>query len=338
MNFQKITQILNKGMKKISIAVGLFALTTCTTFGAPSKAIFGAENRRDLYQSPKNFQKLASGIATWLAPLFVSTSETNNSSVEQDSFLKLEFPTMEDHYLLCPREKFSEQPTTMISCTGFLVAEDLLITAGHCMVNIGQANNQVTPMCSDFNWLFDYAFEKRDDDILRKIPKESMSRCNKVIFAKHLGEGDQRMDFALIRLENSYPNRHHFKIFQGEVTKGMSVHIMGHPSGLPLKYAGGAYILNAREGSQYFEANVDAVGGNSGSPVFNAKGEVLGILVRGNSDFVEDKAKGCDRWNRCQMTGKNCSDGPQNVDYDNGMHIQKFSPEFLELLRKSVQL
>lgn len=321
-------------MKKLIIALCLIGIVTPSAQSAPSKAIYGADNRRDLYQTPKNIKKFASGVATWLAPLFASTTTNSNG----ESFLNLEFPTMEDHYLLCPNEKFSNQPTSMISCTGFLVAEDLLVTAGNCMVNIGQANNQVTPMCSDFNWLFDYSYEKRDTDILRNIPKESMSKCKKVLFAKHIGEGDQRMDFALIRLENSYPKRHHFKIFKGEILKGMTVHIMGYPSGIPLKYAGGAYILNAREGSQYFEANLDAVGGNSGSPVFNSKGEVLGVLVRGNDDFVENKEKGCDRWNRCQMTGKHCRDGAQSVDYDNGMHVQKFSPEFLELLRKSVEL
>ncbi len=305
-------------------------LLTLNAVGKPSKAIFGADNRRELYQSPKAFQDLASGIGTWLAPLFTST-ETQTSS-QSEATLNLEFPTMNEHYALCAKEKFSEQPTTMISCTGFLIAEDLLLTAGHCMVNVGQATNQVTPMCSDFNWLFDYSITKRGQELLRNIPASKVSQCEKVLFAKHLGEGDQRMDFALIKLKRKYPERHHFKIFLGEIQRGMAVHIVGHPSGLPLKYAGGAYVLNARPGSQYFEANLDAVGGNSGSPVFNHRGEVLGILVRGNDDFVEDKERNCDRWNRCQMTGKNCQDGEQQVDYDNGMHVQKFSPEFLKLL------
>jgi hypothetical protein len=315
---------------KIFSIVALFLLAL-NAMGKPSKAIFGADNRRELYQSPKAFQDLASGVGTWLAPLF-ATGETQSSPTEGEETLNLEFPTMSDHYALCGKEKFSEQPTTMISCTGFLIGEDLLVTAGHCMVNVGQANNQVTPMCSDFNWLFDYSYNKRDQEILRNIPLKKISQCEKVLFARHLGSGDQRMDFALIRLKKKYPERHHFKIYRGEILRGMAVHIMGHPSGLPLKYAGGAYILNARPGSQYFEANLDAVGGNSGSPVFNHKGEVLGILVRGNADFVQDKEQDCDRWNRCQMTGKNCRDGEQQVDYDNGMHVQKFSPEFLKLL------
>lgn len=297
-----------------------------------SKAIFGPDNRRDIYQSPVRFKNLAPAMATWLAPLFIENQQSD------DGLINLDFPTMEDHYLLCSDEKFAKQPTTMISCSGFLIADDLLVTAGHCMVNVGQANNQVTPMCSDFNWLFDFYYTSKRQDILHDLASESVVGCSKVLFAKHMGTDDKRMDFAVIKLARSYPNRPKIKISTEKVNKGQPVHIMGFPSGLPLKYAGNAFVLNDRPGSQYFEANIDAVGGNSGSPVFNSKGEAIGILVRGNDDFIEDKKKNCDRWNRCHMSGKLCRNGKQEEDYNAGMHVQKFSPEFLKLLRKLVKL
>jgi hypothetical protein len=47
-------------------------------------------------------------------------------------------------------------------------------------------------------------------------------------------------------------------------------------------------------------ANLDTYGGNSGSPVFNHRtGEVEGILVRGENDYVYDPGQGCQVSNRC---------------------------------------
>lgn len=329
---------MNAPMKNFMNAlVALFLIMTCIVstnaqFSHPinSKAIFGADNRKDIYQAPKGFQKLAGAMASWLAPLFV---QSEIQSEQSDGLINLDFPTMEDHYLLCSDEKFAKQPTTMISCTGFLVGDDLLMTAGHCMVNVGQASNQVTPMCSDFNWLFDFHYLSKNQNLIHDIPAENVVGCSKVLFAKHVGTGDGRMDFALIKLSKSLPHRPKLKISPEPIRRGQQVHILGFPSGLPLKYAGGAFVTNDRKGSQYFEANLDAVGGNSGSPVFNNQGEVVGILVRGNDDFVEDKQKNCDRWNRCHMSGRLCGDGRQEDDFNSGMHVQKFSPQLLKLLR-----
>ncbi len=66
----------------------------------------------------------------------------------------------------------------------------------------------------------------------------------------------------------------------------LPVFVLGHPSGLPTKFADGA---NVRDNSlaPSFLANLDTYGGNSGSPVFNAQTrEVEGILARGEADFV----------------------------------------------------
>ena len=63
---------------------------------------------------------------------------------------------------------------------------------------------------------------------------------------------------------------------------------------LPRKYAGGqTSIVRENNNSDYFQANLDAYGGNSGSAVINAEThEVEGILVRGSYDF--DSAGECD--------------------------------------------
>ena len=47
---------------------------------------------------------------------------------------------------LCKNEKFLNQPSGA-NCTGFLIAEDKLLTAGHCV--------SFDSDCEEFYWVFD---------------------------------------------------------------------------------------------------------------------------------------------------------------------------------------
>jgi hypothetical protein len=88
----------------------------------------------------------------------------------------------------------------------------------------------------------------------------------------------------------------------GAPAKGTPIIVIGHPAGLPTKVAGGAAVREVKEG--YFTANLDTYGGNSGSAVFNARtGQIEGILVRGENDFVYDSANSCRRSNVCSADG-----------------------------------
>src|SRR5262249_3665943 len=72
----------------------------------------------------------------------------------------------------------------------------------------------------------------------------------------------------------------------GAIGAGTRLYVIGHPSGLPAKFADGAEVRTASDPA-FFTANLDTYGGNSGSPVFNAAThEVEGVLVRATTDFV----------------------------------------------------
>jgi len=67
---------------------------------------------------------------------------------------------------------------------------------------------------------------------------------------------------------------------------------IGHPVGLPLKVSGGATVRSTSPKS-YYITDIDAFGGNSGGPVFNARTKLIeGILVLGGQDFAKSPA-GC---------------------------------------------
>jgi hypothetical protein len=60
--------------------------------------------------------------------------------------------------------------------------------------------------------------------------------------------------------------------------------MLGHPTGLPLKFTSNGSLISVKE--DCFESKLDAFAGNSGSAVFDhISGEVIGILCKGQKDY-----------------------------------------------------
>jgi V8-like Glu-specific endopeptidase len=97
-------------------------------------------------------------------------------------------------------------------------------------------------------------------------------------------------DWAIVKLDRNVEGRQPLSIRrEGQIQDNQAVYVIGHPRGLPQKYAGNASVRN-NQATTHFVANLDVFGGNSGSPVFNdSTHEVEGILVRGDLDFVRVK-------------------------------------------------
>ena len=90
--------------------------------------------------------------------------------------------------------------------------------------------------------------------------------------------------------------------------------MIGHPSGLPTKFAGGAAVRNNQQNA-FFVANLDTYGGNSGSPVFNSNTHAVeGILVRGETDFVQQG--NCNVSLVCPSTGCRGEDCTRTTEFE----------------------
>jgi hypothetical protein len=126
------------------------------------------------------------------------------------------------------------------------------------------------------------------------------------------------MDYAIIELDRD-TNREALKMRKfGRPFLGTQLVIVGHPLGLPMKAADMATVKlpNEQEMQElfktiklrknYFTANLDSYGGNSGSPVFNKKtGKVEGILIQGADDFKFNMDKECLESNKLSNSHKN---------------------------------
>lgn len=175
-----------------------------------------------------------------------------------------------DAYKLCPGEAFSDQPVLGYG-TGFLIARDVVATAGHCVDG-----------CSIANIAFIFDYEVRDGSISLQRGSDDVYFAKEVIAAS----GQEGLgDYALLRLDRAVSARKPLTVSPDAVSVGDSVYIIGHPAGLPKKVATDASVTDV-SADTYFVANLDAFGGNSGSPVLDKHHHVRGILVRGEPDFV----------------------------------------------------
>lgn len=171
-------------------------------------------------------------------------------------------------------------------CSGFLVSDDVLVTAGHCIT--GEED------CQNNTWVFDYTFKNSQK---LKIPKTNTARCEKIL--KRSFDQDGWVDFAVIKLDHKMSDRTPLAFRkEGTIENGTPLIMIGHPMGLPMKITLGAEVWHTDD-EWVFSANLDAFSGNSGSPVLNRQtGEVEGILVRGGEDFV-DLEDGTSQLNIC---------------------------------------
>jgi hypothetical protein len=75
--------------------------------------------------------------------------------------------------------------------------------------------------------------------------------------------------------------------FEHKALKGRELYSLGHGLGLSLKVSYDGTVIRVVKHMPYFETNLSLLGGNSGSPVFDAiTHELLGIYVRGTKKLT----------------------------------------------------
>lgn len=266
-------------MKKITLITLATLMSQTYASVKNERIIYGDDNRVEPHQATSMQQRLSVSTAGMIQSVKV---------VESGDYALLPPATITKDMGLCKDERFSDQPSAVI-CSGFLVAPDILVTAGHCI--------PTQESCEEMSWVFDYKIKEKTNRADVMIPKSKVYKCSKVIDARleMLDNGDKK-DYAVVKLDRPVRDRAPLQYrTKGAIKTGDGIFVIGHPSGLPTKVAGDASVFtNTMAG--YFETNLDTFGGNSGSAVFNAStGTIEGILVRGAKDYVADN--GCARVN-----------------------------------------
>ncbi|MEK7721475.1 MAG: serine protease [Elusimicrobiota bacterium] len=268
---------------------------------AAGKVIYGEDDRLEYYEVPENFKAAADATASLWKKQRVKLDYASGKY----SLVTMNFG---DIYNLCPEVKFREQPSGA-SCSGALVGEDLVLTAGHCIKSKAQ--------CDDTSFVFGYSIGGPVENARTQLSADEVYSCSEVIKRSLLSttltvDGESwptvyGQDIALIKLDRKVTGRKPLAINRrGGIKKGDRLFAAGHPNGLPFKFsADGAVMVEVDPDSAYFVSNLDVFGGNSGGPVFNAQtGLIEGIVARSDPDHFIPSFLGCTVYNvRPQTAG-----------------------------------
>jgi hypothetical protein len=190
--------------------------------------------------------------------------------------------TFGEAFTLATAERFYHQPCAGF-CTGVLVAPRIIATAAHCIRGI--SDSQRAERLQQIRIVF--GFHMRDTISARTTFTDNDVYQPITIIERSDRNAD---DWALLRLDRDVVGAMPLRLRRsGQIADGAAVGVLGHPCGIPAKYAGGARVRR-NDARGFFRANLDAFGGNSGSPVVSLEGVVEGLLIRGAPDFVRDSA------------------------------------------------
>lgn len=257
---------------RMIVATAALAFTALTVNASMDKVIYGDDNRLDIFETvDANHLKLAKATAALVKSYNVEAMSGGESKLSGGS-LKV-----------CSDDKFNGQLTAAF-CSGFLVnheGKQYMVTAGHCLS--GQS------ACKGTKFVFDYAVTT-PGQTEHTVPTSSVYSCKKLV-ERQLNSSNSN-DYAVVELTKEVTDREALNFrTSGKIANGDEILVIGHPSGLPTKVAGDAYVRD-NNASKYFSTNLDTFGGNSGSAVFNARtGEVEGILVRGHNDYTSRRGR-----------------------------------------------
>jgi len=238
------------------------------------KVIYGTDDRFDVFESSDSLMKELSRST-------VALIENSDLVQDGDNYI-IKSPTLSEEGV-CKSERFSNQ-LAAASCSGFLVAPDTVVTAGHCINSVSE--------CEEFSFVFDFA---NTDEVKSSFTfnKSQVFHCTQII-ARERSSIDMN-DYAVLKLDRPVMDRTPFTIRQvGKPADDAVLTVIGHPSGLPLKITTAAEMRN-NSNPIFFTTNSDTYGGNSGSVVVDSRtGIVEGILVRGDLDYKQSPTESCD--------------------------------------------
>ena len=236
--------------------------------GSTPRGVFGDDDRKEV-KDAEGIKDFVRATAAMVSKNVIDGNELYSYTLREMLSDRFETKNFDENV------RYLDQPT-VANCTGFLIAPDILITAGHCVKTLEDAQKWI--------WVFDYTNELEYDEYYKyvEVPKNNMYKVVDVLASVLDDETNQ--DYAVLKLDRKSERAPYRFRTSGEVSKNSQVNTIGTPTGLPLKFSENAIVVSNEE-EQFFKSDIDAFPGNSGGPVFDPNGFIEGILVRGATQY-----------------------------------------------------
>ena len=254
-----------------------------------SPVVYGTDNRTDVYAHADATLRARAQQAT---VALMNPSDFNATNPNNVTF---NGQTLQQAQNLCAGQRFPSDPTSAF-CSGTLIDDNLVLTAGHCITSATDCTNT----------RFVFKFYRPSATTLETVTTADIFSCQAIVARQQAVVNGRNLDFAVVRLDRSAAPRFTpapVRAGNAALGNGQSVTVIGSGSGVPFKIDSGGTVRDARSATlDYFVANTDTFGGNSGSGVYEMSGyTVAGILVRGETDYVANGS--CNVVNTCTETG-----------------------------------
>ncbi|MDY7232277.1 trypsin-like serine peptidase [Hyalangium rubrum] len=251
--------------------------------------VYGTDNRTDVYAHADATLRIRAQQSTvaLMRPGVLNTSSSSNVTFSAQ--------TLGAYYNLCTTERFRDDLTPAF-CSGTLIDDDLVLTAGHCITSASD--------CSNTRFVFN--FYRTASGTMQTVTTADVFSCQSIVARAQGTVNGQNLDYAVVRLDRAAAPRFTpapVRPGNSAMAAGQPVAVIGSGSGIPYKIDSGGSVRDARAGTlDYFVASTDTFGGNSGSGVYELSDyTVAGILVRGETDYVSNGS--CRVVNVCTETG-----------------------------------
>lgn len=255
------------------IVLGLMMLSRLSSAG-----IFGSDDRTDLINASGTAQFLASSL-----PAMVQSrrlKELPSGEFEMSGTSLKEFG-------LCEDEAFYNEPS-IATCSASLIGKNKILTAAHCF-------DSNTFSCENYKVVFDYKRPQIPFQANYILDKDQVYSCKKILHSIFDMEGE---DLAIIELDRDVPDREPVPLNTSYRFKmGEDLIMIGYPLGISQKAVENGHVTKIMTNQKTFRHNLDTFSVNSGGPIFNLKGEQVGVLVRGTGPNLEKvSGRQCHRW------------------------------------------
>lgn len=249
-----------------------------------SRVIYGNDDRKDVFEVQGDVRELATRS-------IVAIVEADKLDESDPSNVRVLGESVGRSLGLCRSERFWDDPV-VASCSGTLIADDLVLTAAHCLGSGMMAHSALGAARACKARRFVFGYYKDSARAMHPITSSDVFACEEpVVFKKQgavVGFARVDLDFAVVRLSRSATPRFSPVTLRPAADRlaASPLTVLGFPSGMPLKIAESGKVTAVRSEGDFFNATVDTFAGNSGSGIFDSKTlEQVGVLLGGEPDY-----------------------------------------------------